>query len=127
MLKHHPFSELSLAFEISPSSARLLTASSMSFCNASKYSLKTPKKAASPGRAITTSTVIIQLRKANVQVTHSEQYRSEGNEAEEAPSVRQSALLYWGYIGVISGIVENKMETTIISWGYIGVILEKPT
>ena len=62
-----------------------------------------------------------------MQVTHSEQYRSEGNEAEEAPSVRQSALLYWGYIGVILGIMENKMETNITYLGYFGVILGKPT
>lgn len=45
-------------------SPRLLTASSMSFCSASRYSLKTPKK-----------------------VTHSEQFRSEGNEEEVTHSV----------------------------------------
>ena len=35
----------------------------------------------------------------------------------------ETTIVYWGYIGVILGIMENKMETTIVYWGYIGVIL----
>ena len=31
--------------------------------------------------------------------------------------------IYRDYIGVILGIMENTMETTIVYWGYIGVLL----
>ena len=31
----------------------------------------------------------------------------------------EATIVYWGYIGVILGIMENKMETTIVHWGYM--------
>ena len=33
--------------------------------------------------------------------------------------------MHWGYIGVILGIMENKMETTIVCRGCIGIMEHK--
>ena len=33
--------------------------------------------------------------------------------------------IYWGYIGVYIGIMENKMEATIVYWGNIGIMEKK--
>ena len=34
----------------------------------------------------------------------------------------ETAIVYWGYVGIIPGIMEKKMETTIVYWDSRDVI-----